>query len=102
MSTGKFVDSNSTALQVGSFTASALKYIEAGTLIKFTAPTGYHFMADNSHKLMVGAADHKNSVTYKWMKVVSVVGDGTTDNADGTGPIILNDQRDKTSTRVSK
>ena len=91
MSTGKFVDSNSTPLQVGSFTASALKFIEPGTLIKFTAPTGYHFMADNSHKLMVGAADHKNAITYKWMKVVSVTGDGTTDNADGTGPIILND-----------
>ena len=45
--TGKFVDSNSTPLQVGSFTASALKFIEPGTLIKFTAPTGYHFMADN-------------------------------------------------------
>ena len=90
-STGSFVDANSTSLQVGSFTASALKFIEPGTLLKFVAPTGYHFMANNSHALMLGNADHPNAITYKWVKVVSVTGDGRTDNTDGTGPIILND-----------
>ena len=90
-STGSFVDSNSTKLQVGNFTASALKFIEPGTLLKFVAPTGKHFMANNSHALMTGNADHPNAITYKWVKVVSVTGDGRTDNTDGTGPIILND-----------
>ena len=89
--TGSFIDVQDTTLQVGTFTSSALKFIEAGTLLKFVAPTGYHFMADNSHKLMLGGADHPNAITYKWVKVVSVTGDGRTDNADGTGPIILND-----------
>ena len=90
-STGSFVDSNSTKMQVGTFTSSGLKYIEAGTLIKFTAPTGKHFMANDNNKLMSGNADHSNAISYKWVKVVSVTGDGRTDNTDGTGPIVLND-----------
>lgn len=41
--------------------------------------------------LMAGDADHIGSLNYKWVKVVSIVGDGAIDNTDGTGPIILND-----------
>ena len=89
--TGSFVDVQNSTLQVGTFTSSALKFIEAGTLLKFVAPTGFHFMSNNSHALMQGNADHPNAITYKWVKVISVTGDGRTDNADGTGPIILND-----------
>ena len=89
LTTGHFEDSDGTKYQVGTYTGSALRFIEPGTLIKFTAPAGYHFMKDGT--LMTGAADHVDALEYKWVKVISVVGDGTADNADGSGPIILND-----------
>ena len=40
---------------------------------------------------MTGAADIPNAVTYKWTKVISVEGDGTTTNDDGVGAVLLND-----------
>ena len=89
LTTGNFQDDDGTRFQVGSFTGSALRFLEAGTLIKFLPPAGYHFMKDGT--LMQGTADHQGSIDYKWVKVVSVSGDGTIDNTDGTGPIVLND-----------
>ena len=41
---------------------------------------------------MTGNADHANAVDYKWCKVISVYGDGRTNNTDGSGPIVLNDE----------
>ena len=49
-------------------------------------------MADNSHTLMTGNADLPNAVDYKWCKVISVYGDGRTNNTDGSDPIVLNDE----------
>ena len=89
ITTGHIQDVDSTRFQVGSFTGSALRFLEEGTLIKFLPPAGYHFMEDGT--LMAGDADHIGSLNYKWVKVVSIVGDGAIDNTDGTGPIILND-----------
>ena len=89
LTTGNFQDDDGTRFQVGSFTGSALRFLESGTLIKFLPPAGYHFMKDGT--LMQGSADHPGSIDYKWVKVVSVTGDGTIDNTDGSGPIILND-----------
>ena len=87
--TGHFQDTGGTKYQVGTFTGSALRFIEPGTLLKFIAPGGYHFMKDGT--LMAGDADHIGSLDYKWVKVISVVGDGTTDTDAGAGPITLND-----------
>ena len=89
LTTGHFQDVDSTRFQVGSFTGSSLRFLEEGTLIKFLPPAGYHFMKDGT--LMAGAANHPDSFDYKWVKVVSIVGDGAVDNTDGSGPIILND-----------
>ena len=89
LSTGYFQDANATKYDVGSYTASQLKYLEAGALCKFEAPAGYHFMSDGT--LMAGDADHSGSSTYKWTGVVSVLGDGTTNNTDGSGAIKFND-----------
>ena len=89
LSTGYLTDIDNTILRVGSFTGSTLKYLEPGAMIKFVAPAGYHFMPNG--KLMPGAADHPNATTYKWVKIVSVNGPGTTNTTDGLGPIILND-----------
>ena len=87
--TGHFEDVDGTRFQVAGFTGSALRFLEEGTLIKFLAPDGYHFMTDGT--LMLGDPDHIGALDYKWVKVVSIVGDGAVDNTDGSGPIILND-----------
>ena len=89
--TGNFTNSAGVKLQLGTFTASTLKLLKAGTLVKFEPPAGKHFMSANNNQLMDGPADHPGSVAYKWTKIVSVAGDGTADNADGTGPVLLND-----------
>ena len=89
MSTGYLENVNGIKQLLGTFTTSILKLIRPGTSLKFEAPTGKHFMPDGT--LMNGAADHLNSRTYKWVKVVSVEGNGTVINADGSGPIVYND-----------
>jgi hypothetical protein len=89
--TGYFTNASNIKLQLGTFTASTLKLLKAGTLIKFEPPAGKHYMMENDNQLMNGPADHLGSASYKWTKIVSVAGDGTTNNADGTGPVLLND-----------
>jgi hypothetical protein len=88
--TGYFTNSVDTRLQLGSFTASTLKLLRPGTLVKFIAPAGKYFQSNNNNTL-TDDADAPGAVTYKWTKIISVVGDGTTTNADGTGPVLLND-----------
>jgi hypothetical protein len=93
--TGYFQNTiDSALLKVGTYSTSGLKYITPGSSIKFTAPAGKHFMKDGT--LMSGEADHAGSSTYKWVRVVSVAGDGTNAGrgalATGLGPITFNDQ----------
>ena len=93
LSTGYLEDTNNTRFQVGSFTGGAFRFIEAGGLIKFTAPPGQHFMVDgDAYTLMNGNPDHPNSVSYFWVKVISVVGNGTEIDTDNNGPIKFNKQ----------
>ena len=89
--TGYFTNASNVRQQLGSFTASTLKLIRTGTLLKFVPPTGKHFMSDNNNKLMDGPADHPGSIEYKWVKIVSVSEDGTVVAADGAGPVLIND-----------
>ena len=93
--TGYFQNTiDNTLLKVGTYSTSGLKYLTPGSSVKFTAPTGYHFMSDGT--LMAGEADHAGSSTYKWVRVVSVAGDGTNAGrgalSSGLGPITFNDQ----------
>jgi hypothetical protein len=88
-STGFFIDSDSVRQPVGSFTANSLRLIEPGALIKFTAPTGYHFMPNGT--LMIGDPNHLGASTYKWTKVVSVYGNGTQIDSSSAGALVLND-----------
>ena len=90
-STGYFIDSNQNAFKVGAFTANNLRYIEPGSLLKFVAPTGYHFMTNDKNKLMSGQANHPFATDYIWTKVISVSADGTVVADNGLGPIVLND-----------
>ena len=52
--TGYFTDGNPVA--VGSSTTSNLRYVNEGSLVKFTAPAGNHFMLNNG-TLMTGTED---------------------------------------------
>lgn len=88
-SSGFFIDSDLARQKVGTFTANSLRLIEPGALLKFTAPSGFHFMPDGT--LMAGEADHLGSTTYKWAKVISVYGNGTQIDPAGSGSIVLND-----------
>ncbi len=90
-STGYINDDNDTKFKLGSFTANNLRFIQSGTLVKFVAPTGYHFMTTDKNKLMTGPANHPGAVEYIWTKVVSVTGDGTVVGSTGLGPVVLND-----------
>jgi hypothetical protein len=89
-SLGLFNDIDGNSYTVGSFTANSLRLLEPGTLLKFTAPSGQHFMPDGTLMDDTGI-DHLGKTTYKWCKVVSVSGDGTVINEDGIAPIELND-----------
>ena len=90
LSTGYFNDVDGQRYTVGTFTLNSLRLIEPGTLCKFEAPEGYHFMSDDNFNLMPGPANHKGAITYKWSKVSFLTGDGTT-VTNNTGPIGFND-----------
>jgi hypothetical protein len=77
-------------LRVGSFTGNNLRFFKAGSLVKFVAPTGYHFSDEQPEVLHLGDADAPGTSTYKWTKVIGVSGPGT-DITNGKGPVIFND-----------
>ena len=91
LTTGYFDNSAGVRVKVGNFTGSNMKFVKLNSLLKFEAPAGFHFMGDNNNALMPGAADHLNARTYVWTKVVQVIEDGTEDQPDGSGAILLND-----------
>ncbi len=82
--------------KVGSYTATDLKYLTEGALIKFLAPTisnvQYYFDTNNSNKLTT--VNGPGTTSYLWAEVVSVYDDGTANNTgvltSGYGPISLN------------
>ena len=89
--TGNLIDESSASYKVGTYTANNLRLLEAGSLLKFEAPAGYHFMVGDKTTLMAGSATHAGSLSYKWVKVISVNGDGTKTTTAGLGAITLND-----------
>jgi len=92
--TGFFDDIDNQTFQVGGFTATSLRYVEPGAVIKFIAPplqdgTPQHFMADGT--IMSGLADHPGSREYIWTKVIQVQSDGITSTDTNLGAITLSD-----------
>jgi hypothetical protein len=90
--TGYFkFDSNPTP--VGTFASQVTSYVSAGALLKFTAPSGFHFMEGGT--LMSGAVTHKGAFSELWTSVVNIAGDGqnsgTGNLASGLGPVVLAD-----------
>ena len=78
--------------KLGSYTATDLKFVTAGSLIKFVPPLGKYFNT-YTNTLMTGTATVPNSASYLWAQVVSVSGDGTANNtgilSNGNGPVVL-------------
>ena len=98
-STGILQDQFDIPLALGSFTATALRFMKQGALVKFVPPEGFHFMEDGT--LMAGAADHIGSKEYIWTKVVSIFEDGTTAQVDSSfGPVVFNDNIPSTAQLV--
>lgn len=92
LTTGYFKSSAEPFLKVGSYSTSSLKYVKAGTLIKFVAPSGKAF---KNGKLVAANEADTNQTNSIWTKVVKVVGDGTNSNrgllSTGLGPITFSD-----------
>tara|TARA_B110000503_G_scaffold140962_1_gene233169 strand:+ start:21 stop:2036 length:2016 start_codon:yes stop_codon:yes gene_type:complete len=86
--TGYVEDVDGIVYQVSSFTEGPLRFLEPGAMIKFVPPTGYYFLGNG----YTTEATRKGATSYKWCKIVSVTGDGTTVSSTGLGPIVLNDQ----------
>lgn len=82
---------NAVAYPVGSYTATDLKYLTLGSLVKFKAPDQYYFDTNNSNELVYYGTSilPAGASTYLWAEVVSVIGNGTSGTAT-TGPITLN------------
>ena len=74
---------------VGGYTATDLKYLTPGSLIRFVAPAGYYFDKTNSNKLALGSVGPLGSADYLWAEVVSVSGNGIP-TIGIPGPILLN------------
>ena len=87
LSTGRIYDENSIYYTVGSFTEGPLRFVEAGALAKFVAPSGYAFL-NNNLIISTGAAGETD---YIWSKVISTAGTGQELNSDNSGPITFND-----------
>jgi len=88
-SSGIILDVDRLPYTVSSFASNQLRFIKEGSLVKFTAPAGQHFMTNDNNSLMDGDADHPGAVNYIWAKVVSVATDGT--NANNDGGILVNE-----------
>ena len=80
---------DSAPMQLGAFSGSSAKYITAGALVKFVAPTGKYFLPSGKFTTTPDATT-KNHL---WSKVAKVTGDGANQGKgvlnDGTGPVIL-------------
>jgi len=86
--TGRLTNSADVLIKVDTFTGSNMKFVKPNSLLKFVPPTGYHFLKG---KLELGEPDFRGGTAYKWVKVISVVRDGTEIQDDNSGPIVFND-----------
>jgi len=87
LSTGYLQNRDGIIAELGSFTGSILSLVVPGTLLKFVPPQGYYFTPTGE----LTTENVKGSVSYKWVKVLSVDGAGTVTQDNGSGPVALND-----------
>lgn len=96
LTTGYFADkTDNLPYKVGGYTASSLKYIEPGTLVRFNAPiiNNIQYYFENNGN----AVSYQSSTTTDrlWAKVTSVIGDGSANGNglldSGKGPLTFNE-----------
>jgi hypothetical protein len=92
-STGYFYNNiDSSILKVGTYTTSTLKYVSAGTLVKFTAPAGQSFKRG---KLVTANSVDPEQTDRLWTTVIKITGDGTNAGrgvlTTGLGPVQFSD-----------
>lgn len=94
LSTGYFYNTSdeNLILKVGTYTTSTLKYLVAGSLIKFIPPTGFAFKKGKIVPVDISDPHQTDSI---WTKVIKVTGDGTNGNLgilnSGLGAIQFSD-----------
>jgi hypothetical protein len=90
--TGYFKNSIGNPVAIGPYTADNKKYIVVGSLIKFEAPSGYYFDANN--RLKAGVPTKADEKLVIWASPISVYLDGTNNGIgnlpSGIGPVSLN------------
>jgi hypothetical protein len=94
-STGYFTNPTSTtplaALQLGYTTSATQQYIRLGAILKFKAPTGSYFNAQN--QIVVGTPSNIGDKMFIYASVRQVIGDGTNGGSftfvNGQGPVTL-------------
>jgi hypothetical protein len=90
--TGYFKNAAGNPAPISTYTSANSKFITVGSLVKFTAPAGYFFDANN--RLKLGIPTLADERLYFWASPLSIYLDGTNQGegnfADGTGPVALN------------
>jgi hypothetical protein len=90
--TGYFVNVLGNPVSIGPYTADNKKYIIVGSLVKFEAPPGFYFDANN--RLRAGAPSRADEKLIIWASPTSVYLDGTNNGEgnlpSGVGPVALN------------
>jgi len=74
-STGFFLNNENTRQQVGEGTSNKRRYLLRNSLIKFVAPTGSYFDANNA--LVEGTPQLASDKTYIWATIKNQTGNGT-------------------------
>ena len=84
---------NKTPISIGQYSTYSTRYITQGAQLKFVAPPGFYFDANN--RLQQGSPNpYTGDKTYIWVGVTNVVGDGYNfgngNLSNGLGPVTLN------------
>jgi hypothetical protein len=90
--TGYFKNSAGNPVSLGIYASNNLKYVQTGSLIKFTAPSGYYFDANN--RLVLGVPTRADEKLTIWAAATAIYLDGTNQGegnfSNGVGPVVLN------------
>ena len=93
---GYFVNASGNPAAISTYSSTNTQYIQVGSLVKFAAPAGYYFDANNRLKLGIPTlASERLSL---WASPVSIYLDGTNQGQgnftsgrlSGQGPVVLN------------
>ena len=94
--TGYFINSLGYPVAIGSYASDNTKFIQVGSLVKFAAPAGYFFDANN--RLKLGIPTQVSERLFFWASPTSIYLDGTNQGKgnftsgrlNGQGPVTLN------------